>query len=207
MLPGGGGGGFTNRAPPSWGPGDRKTFRQWAHQLSRWCILTDLDPARQAAAVSLQLRGSAATYVQERTPVPALVQGGQVGGVWKPPLAVLMHCLSEKSSPLAEETRLAAMTEFMQFNRLRGESTDDLLLRVEQIRERAQATCDIAMSIPGLTWMLLRADGVNEQEVLDLFRPFGDTWPTTNDQFDLLQDKCGVWAVCANRCQGISRPS
>ena len=81
------------------------------------------------------------------------------------------------------------MTEFMHFNRMRGEGTEDLLMRFEQIRERAQATGEIAMSIPGLTWMLLRAVGVSEQEVVDLFRPFNDTWPTTNDQFDLLLEK------------------
>ena len=81
------------------------------------------------------------------------------------------------------------MTEVMPFHRLRGEITDDLLLRFEQARERAHATCDIDMIIPVPTWVLQRAVGVNEQDALDIVRPFGNTWPTTNDQFDTREGK------------------
>ena len=66
----------TLRTPPAWGPEQEQTypFRQWFCDVMLWSIATELEPARKAAAVMLNLRG-AAREVSRQIPPQAIVDG------------------------------------------------------------------------------------------------------------------------------------
>ena len=54
---GGGGGDFTYRIPPAWAPEHEQhySFRAWCQDFQLWLMLTDLQPAQQAAAIVMRL--------------------------------------------------------------------------------------------------------------------------------------------------------
>ena len=64
----------------------------------------------------LQLRGGADEFARALPP-QAMIAGGTVNGVAVDPMTYLMHSLSERYSELGEETRLAALTDLMNFSR------------------------------------------------------------------------------------------
>ena len=65
---GGGGGDFAYRIPPARAPEDeqRGSSRAWAHDLQVRLLLTDLQPAQQAAAVVTRLGGAACVGAEHR---------------------------------------------------------------------------------------------------------------------------------------------
>ena len=79
-----------------------------------WAICTDLREDQQAAAVVLQLRGSARDMASELSP-QQLAQGAVIdfgqGPVQCNGLTVLMHLLNARFAPLAEETNLRAVSD------------------------------------------------------------------------------------------------
>ena len=89
MMPGGGGNGgynpggggdFNYRQPPSWNPEDtRYSFRAFTTDAMLWCMLTDLQPHQQAAAIIQRLRGSARELARTITG-PELLRGGLFDG-------------------------------------------------------------------------------------------------------------------------------
>ena len=99
-----------------------------------WSILSDMDPARQAAAVLLQLRGAAAEFVQDM-PAQAILYGGFLNGAQVDPMTYLMHALGEKYAQLGEEVRLTAITDFLNFSRGPQEHVDELLARFDTVRQ------------------------------------------------------------------------
>ena len=100
---GGGDRGVTGRAPPSWNPANaaHQPFREWARDLMIWSALSDLRPHQKAAAVILNLRGSAQVMARQLPP-EAIMTGGLVNGQQVDPMTYLMHALAERYSPLGE---------------------------------------------------------------------------------------------------------
>ena len=99
------------RTPPAWGPEQEQTypFRQWSRDVMLWSIATELEPARKAAAVMLNLR-AAAREVSRQIPPQAIVDGGVINGIAVDPLTFLMHALQERFGNLGAEVRVQAVT-------------------------------------------------------------------------------------------------
>ena len=188
MQPGGNSLHGSTRQPPAWSPEieSRYPFRHWARDIMVWSILnSDLDPRRKCAAVILQLRGGAEELVRGLPP-QAIINGGQINGTAVDPMTFLMHSLSERYSQLGEETRLSAITDLMNFNRIGQERIDALITRFDTIRQRANQEGQLNISIQGLTWILLRACSVNDSQLMTLLQPFGGLFPATAEQYRTL---------------------
>ena len=67
---GGGGGDFARRIPPTWAPENEQhySFRAWCQAIQLWLMLTDLQPAQQAAAIVMRLGGAARELVRSIIP-------------------------------------------------------------------------------------------------------------------------------------------
>ena len=184
----GGQGNVSGRGPPAWSPEmeTRYPFRNWSRDIMVWSILnSDLDARRKCAAVILQLRGGAEELVRALPP-QAIIAGGHINGVQVDPMTFLMHSLSERYSQLGEETRLAALTDLMNFHRQGQERIDALITRFDTIRQRANQEGQLAMSMQGLAWILLRACAVNDTQLMTLLQPFGGLFPADAAQYQQL---------------------
>ena len=176
------------RTPPGWGPEQESTypFRQWSRDILLWSIASDMDPARKAASVMLVLRG-AAKELARQIPPQAVVRGGLVNGVAVDPLTFLMHSLQERFGNLGEEVRVQAITELMSFHRRGHEPIDALLVRFDSIRTRAAEQGGAIVSIQGVTWILLRAIGVSDTQLIQLLMPFQGLFPATEAELTQLK--------------------
>ena len=184
----GAGGGSGMRNPPSWGPEmeSRYPFRHWSRDVMVWSVLnSDLDSRRKCAAVILQLRGGAQELVRGLPP-HAILQGGLINDVAVDPMTFLMHSLSERYSQLGEETRLEAITDIMNFRREGNERIDTLITRFDIVRQRANQQGALALPIQGLVWLLLRACGVDDTQLMSLLQPFGGLFPRDAPQYAQL---------------------
>ena len=65
----------------------------------------------------------------------------------------------------------------MEFGRRSNESIDDLLVRFEITRMRAQAGGRLVISSEGMAWKLLMACRVTPDQLLTLMQPFGNRLP------------------------------
>ena len=155
---GSGGGDFTYRVPPSWSPENEQhySFRAWCQDLQLWLMLTDLQPAQQAAAIVMRLGGSARELVRSITP-DEIMRGGQINGVQVDPVTYVVHGLQQRFALLDDEHRLAAMTQLLAFARRHGETINGTLARYEVVRQRAAREGHFVMCWEGCALHLLRA--------------------------------------------------
>ena len=110
-----------------------------------------------------------------------------MGGVHQNPVTFLISQLAACYAPLGEETRLTAMTELMQFRRNSGEPTDSLITRFQGIRHRAEVGgANMMMSVEGISWLFLRACGVNSSQLLTLLQPTNTRFPTSEAEFQAM---------------------
>ena len=176
------------RTPPAWNPSMESTypFRDYSRDLMLWSLATDLQPHQQASAAVLRLSGQARDVAREMTP-DELVNGGDVNGVHLDPLAFLIRGLQVRFAPLGEETALRSITELMSFNRLASERIDELVSRFETLRHRALAQGGFTMSMPGYAMSLLRACGVNNEQLLQVLAPIGGRLPQNQDELHQMQ--------------------
>ena len=185
MMPGTSG----QRLPPAWDPSRQSQypFRQWTQDLLVWSIATDMDASRKAALVGMQLRGSAQELFRTIPPA-ALINGGFVNGAQVDPLTFLLHALSERFAALGDEVRLGAITDLLCFGRRSShETVDDLLARFDILRQRAYDQGQLTMSITGLVWLLFRAVGVNDTQLIQLLQPFQGRVPQTEAELQALR--------------------
>ena len=185
MMPGTNG----QRLPPAWDPSRQSQypFRQWTQDLLVWSIATDMDASRKAALVGMQLRGSAQELFRTIPPA-ALINGGFVNGAQVDPLTFLLHALSERFAALGDEVRLGAITDLLCFGRRSSyETVDDLLARFDILRQRAFDQGQLTMSITGLVWLLLRAVGVDDTQLIQLLQPFQGRVPQTEAELQALR--------------------
>ena len=167
MFPGASGNAF--RTPPVWGPEQEATypFRQWSRDILLWSIASDMEAARKAAAVMLSLRG-AARELSRQTPPQAVVSGGLINGVQVDPLTYVMHALQERFGNLGEEIRVQSFTELMSFRRKGNGPVDPLLVPFDSIRSRAAEQGGAVVGVQGVAWILLRAIGITDQQLIQL---------------------------------------
>eukprot|EP00438_Fugacium_kawagutii_P025194 Skav218080 [mRNA] locus=scaffold3382:13254:23272:- [translate_table: standard] len=176
------------RTPPAWGPEQEMQypFRQWSRDIMLWSIATELEPARKAASVLLVLKG-AAKELGRQIPPQAVVEGGVINGVQVDPLTYFMHALQERFGNLGEEVRMQAITELMGFARRGHEPIDALLVRFDSIRARAAEQGGAVVSVQGITWILLRAIGISDHQLIQLLAPYGGLFPATEAELTQLK--------------------
>ena len=190
MMPAqGGGAGRVHRAPPAWSPEQAQgyPFRTWTQDLQIWSIAhVDIPPAQQAANIIMQLGGAARELVRNMS-YDQIANGGMIGGVQQDPVTFLVAQLATNYAPLGEETRLTAMTELMQFRKNQGETIDNLITRFLSTKHRAEVGgVNMVLSVEGYSWILLRACGVTQQQLLSLLQPTNSRFPNTDDEFNAL---------------------
>ena len=103
------------------------------------------------------------------------------------PLTFLMHALQERFGNLGEEVRVQAVTELMSFNRKGNEPIDSLLVRFDSVRTRAADQGGAIVSVQGVTWILLRAIGISDQQLITLLTPFGGLFPANEAELTQLK--------------------
>ena len=104
--------------PPSYNPEHERSFsfEQYCRQVQLWTLMSDLQPYQQCAALLQQLRGSAAELGQAMQ-THEMLHGGVVNGIHVDPVTLLFHALQQRYAPMAEETRLVALSNVMTFRR------------------------------------------------------------------------------------------
>ena len=157
----------TLKCPPSWciEKSHIYTLRSWVSDLVLWSTATEVPVERQAAIAALQITGSARELIREIPPEqlrdgffdPQTQQ--QLTG-----LMVLVQHLARRYAPMEQEVSTKAISELLNFVRLPHESVDELLVRFDILRNRAQIRGGLGINIQGLSWMLLRSLQVGPEE-------------------------------------------
>ena len=97
-----------------------------------------------------------------------------------------MHGLAENFAQMGEEARLASITELMTFSRQGAERIDSLITRFDGVRQRAQDQGAMVMSVQGISWLLLRACGVSDSQLINLLQPTMGLFPATQEQYNAM---------------------
>ena len=155
--------------PPSYNSDheDQYSFEDYCHDIQLWTLMTDLQPYQQCAAILQRLKGSA-KILGRHMQTHELLHGGIVNGVQVDSVTLLIHALQQRYAPMQEESRLVALTNIMTFGRRHGERINDLLTRFETTVLRAQTQALWNMNTEGLSFMLLKTLGGNDQQLLSL---------------------------------------
>jgi len=175
----------SSRNPPSWAPDmePRYTFAMWQRDVLLWTIAnSDLDPHRQAALLLQQLRGGARELTRD-LPMNVIMNGALLNGVQVDGVTYIMNVLAERYGQLGEELRLKVIREFMDFDRKQQENIDDLLTRFEVVRHRATDIGNFDMSFEGISYMLLRACRVTDQQFIMLTQPTNGRLPNAEPEY------------------------
>lgn len=107
-------------------------------------------------------------------------------------MTYLLGQLAIHFAPLGEEARMAAMSELMQFQRHPHETIGALLSRFMSLRHRStQQGVGMTMNWEGESWLLVRACGVNRNQLLSLLQPLQGRFPSTEAEFQGMS--LGLW--------------
>ena len=112
-----------------------------------------------------------------------IANGGVIDGQPLDPVTYLISSLATRFAPLEEESRLKAMTEYLAFQRLPGESIDQLLLRYEIVRQRSAAEGQFTMNTEGQSLQLLRACNSNTSQLGQPLQPLQGRLPANEAEF------------------------
>ena len=99
-------------------------------------------------------------------------------------MTFLLHSLSERYSPLGEETRIKANHDLLNFAAELREKIDDLLIRFDIVRHRAETEGDLAMNVHTITEILLKACRLNADQLMRLLEPTNGLPPGTQPNGD-----------------------
>ena len=191
---GGGRGGGNRRDPPKWSPENQASypFSVWIKDLMTWSlIVSDIDMSQQTAMVIMNLEGAAKEIARQLTFVE-MTTGGTItdeNGVASQhdALSYLLYHLAHRFAPLGEEARLQAMAELYNFTRKSNEHIDGLITRFETVRHRArEQDGGITINWEGTSWLLVKAVGCSQQQLLTLLQPFNSTMPRTEVEYGQL---------------------
>ena len=154
--------------PPNWSPEQESSypFAHWSRDVLIWSITSDMDASASVVSV---LQGSGRDFASNLPPM-TLIQGGRLNGVDTDPLTYLMYQLSARFARLGEQVRIGSIGELMTFARQPHERIDLLLQRFESLRIRAQEQGGLALSVQGISWLLIRAIGVTETQLMTLLQ-------------------------------------
>ena len=178
------------KLPPSWGPEleSNYPFAHWSRDVLLWSIMSEWDGGRKAAALLSVLTGNARELA--RTIPPAVIlNGGVINGQAVDSVTFIMHSLAQRYARLGEEQRLEAIQGLLSFDRHSGERIDALLQRFDGARIKAQEHGNLVLSPQGLSWLLLRAVGVSEHQLLNLLAtpPLNGNLPADDQGMEALK--------------------
>ena len=182
----------TLKVPPTWSIERAHTYtlRCWVSDLILWASATDLEQHRQGPIAALQVSGSARELIREIPPdqlangVHDPQTGQHISG-----LMVLVRTLARRYSPLEGEASTRAVSDFLNFARMPGESVDAFLVRFDILRNRAHMRAGLGVNHQGLAWLLLRAVGVNVEQMERLLQPRNGNLPGDDAQFNALLER------------------
>jgi hypothetical protein len=163
---------FSYLVPPRRGPEYeyRYSFRAYLKDLQFWCLLTDLRPEQQGAAILIRLDGAARETARALT-IEEIVNGDVVNRHQYDPVSFLIVSLCQRFGQFDEETRLVAMTEFMVSQGHAGEDINSVLSRFDAVRSHARRERDYQLSVEGDALMLLRVLRVDCRKFIELTSP------------------------------------
>ena len=150
--------------------------------------MSEWDGGRKAAALLSVLTGNARELA--RTIPPAVIlNGGVINGQAVDSVTFIMHSLAQRYARLGEEQRLEAIQGLLSFDRHSGERIDALLQRFDGARIKAQEHGNLVLSPQGLSWLLLRAVGVSEHQLLNLLAtpPLNGNLPADDQGMEALK--------------------
>ena len=152
----------------------------------------------------MQLKGGAQELARGYPP-QTLIQGGLINGVQADPLTYVIHGLAERFAALGEELRLGSITELLSFSRNhhQHERIDEILVRFDVARQRAHDEGQLTVSITGLTWLLLRAVGVSDSQLLQILTLSAATSHRQNRSCKCSNNSCAAWDMCWRILQEI----
>ncbi|CAE7437517.1 unnamed protein product [Symbiodinium necroappetens] len=142
------------------------------------------------AIAAMQITGSAKELVRE-IPPEHLAQGAwdQQTGQHITGLMLLVTTLARRYSPLDGEAQTRAVSDFLNFNRLPGESIDAFLVRFDVLRNRAAVRGGLGVNHQGLAWLLLKAVGVSVDQLDRLLQPLNGNLPQDEAQLAQLLER------------------
>ena len=182
----------TIKVPPAWSieRNQHYTLRSWISDLILWSAATDVEPRRMGAIAALQVSGSAKELVRE-IPPETLANGGidPVTNQQLTGLMMLVQTLARRYMPLDQEVTTRAISDFMNFDRIPGESIDALLVRFDVLRVRAQQRGGLGVNHGGLSWLLLRALRLNAEQTDRLLQFLGGALPQDDVQMGQLIER------------------
>ena len=156
-----------------------------------------MDAAQKTAAIILQLGGAARELARSMS-YHDITQGGLINGTQVDPVTYLLTHLAHQLAPLGEEARLRAMGELMNFHRNPSEQIDGMLSRFMTLRYRAAqlAGQGMVMSWEGYAWLLLRACGVTQHQLINVLQPYqGGVSPTRKQHSTRCSLRCAAWVT------------
>ena len=181
----------TYKTPPSWGPEKAHAYpySQYVKDVMLWSLATDMELFKQGPAVAMQMTGAAknrVTQIVEGEDGLLLLQrgNGQMTG-----LMYLLQNIGEKFAPLEVELSARAMNDMMSFHRQHGESIDALLSRFEMVRTRAMTRGGMGMTHEGLTWILMKAVGLNPDQWDRCLDQLQGRMPNNDYEFNLVCER------------------
>ena len=174
--------------PPSWGPQDRMTFKEYIKKLENWIQLTDLKPHKICTAIIMNLRGLAhevgdAMTLTEREEVTL------VNGRYLTPVETLLYKIRCALGSTIEEAQHRIIHEWRNFKRQQGEPVDAFILRFELARMRAENEGGIVSTPTDLCDRLLSQVGMSQVERFFLLQMFDFKYPTTMEGYDAVLQK------------------
>lgn len=96
---------------------------------------------------------------------------------------LLVSILARRYAPLEAKNTTKSIAEFLSFRRQPGEGIDNVLVRFDILRNRAQARAGFAVTWTGLSWLLLQSLGLHAEMWDRLLAPVGGPMP--QNEFDL----------------------
>ena len=182
----------TIKVPPAWSieRNHHYSLRAWISDLILWSTATDVEAHRMGAIAALQVSGSAKELVRELPPdqlangVIDPQTGNQITG-----LMLLVRTLANRYAPLEGEASIKAVSDFLNFSRLPGESVDAFLVRFDALRNRAHVRGGLGVNASGLSWLLLKALNLSADLVDRLLQPLGGQLPQDDPQLGQLLER------------------
>ena len=115
-----------------------------------------------------------------------------MNGQWVDPVSYVVLALHNQFAQLETENQIIATNEYMAFQRRSHESINEVLARYEVVRHRAAEEGNFTMDISGCCIQIFRALHIDTARVVQLLRPFGGTFPQTEEQFQAMMSQMRV---------------
>ena len=98
-----------------------------------------------------------------------------------------MHERAARYARLNEEVRIISLSELFDFRAEAGEKIDMWADRLDTVRARAAEQGRLMVSWEGLSWMLVKAVGISDNQLVQILQPYQGVLPGNQSQFSQLR--------------------